>query len=1521
MTKMFFQKGVSTLFRNYQLFLFLTLLFSTTIFSQTIIDVQVSSGNDDAEERLSNGKISRGSSDLEIYNDRSDQEIGIRFQNVSIPQGATITNAYIQFSVDETNESGAIVIGVAGEDIDNSPGFSSASFNISTRTKTSASIENWSPPNWSPVDARGPDQRTPDLAAIVQEIIDRGGWSSNNSMSFILYKPSSVSSTSKNRTARSYNKSASKAPTLHVEFTTVLPQEIDITGNGVSITSGDSTPIISDDTDFGSLDVASGIASHTFTINNTGTADLTLSNPVLTGDISDFIITANPSSLVIPSGSTIFTVEFDPTVIGTRTATISIANNDLDENPYTFTIQGVGVDTSIYPSSISAGDDWSYLDNGSNQGTSWSQLGYDDSSWSSGSAELGYGEGDESTTLSFGADANNKHITYYFRKQLTIADPSIYESIDLEAIRDDGMIVYVNGVLVWSDNMPGVFDHTTFSSAIISGAAETTWITTNIENNLVVGTNVIAVEIHQRDGTSSDLSFDFKLSGVVPATEMDIQGLGVSIANGDSTPSSSDDTNFGSENFNTGLASHTFTIENTGALDLNLTGVNPYVVITGDTSEFSLRSNPSTPIISSGSTTFTIDFDPTSLGIKTATISILNDDSDENPYTFLIQGTGIDNTPIFPSSISSGDTWTYLDNGSNQGTVWSQLGFDDSAWSQGDAELGYGDGGETTVVSYGPSSTNKYITTYFRKELTISDPSIFTSIDLEAIRDDGMVVYLNGVEVWRDNMPTGTISSTTFANGAIGGSDESTFISNNITNSFVVGTNVIGVEIHQSNLTSSDISFDFTLTGVSGTSPEPSSIVAGDLWKYLDDGSNQGTSWTSTAFDDSSWIVGNAEMGYGDGGENTVVSFGPNSSDKYVTTYYRKSFSISDPSVFTSIDLEAIRDDGMVVYLNGSEIWRDHMPTGTISNTTLASSPAIAGTDETTWITNNISSSGLVVGTNVIAVEIHQQSVTSSDTSFDFKLTTSTVPVGATQVVRGPYLQTGTDTSIIVRWRTSVATDTKVNYGTSLASLSASVSDASLTTEHEIQISGLTAGTKYYYNIEDTNGVYLIENNDTFIQTAPTPGDATTFVRAWILGDAGTSGNDTYGDDQEEVRDAYYNYVSTTSQFPNQTDMMLFLGDNAYNSGTDTEYQKGLFDIYDTQLRKTTAWSCIGNHDAGSASSTSQSGVYYDIFSFPKEAEAGGSASSTEAYYSFDYANIHFIVLDSQTTDTTFRNIQETWVTNDIGATTQDWIVAIFHHPPYTKGSHDSDTESQLVYMRENFLPILEAGGVDLIMSGHSHSYERSKFINGRTGSNNNDALNSGQPGAGVTVGVNGNLSGRGDTTDGAYIKTTSDPAGAVYITTGSAGKATSGNVNHAAMYYSVLDIGSTILEIEADGSGGQNMNVKFLSDDNHDYNFAINDHFTINKPGGSSSREAANDVNINDEESFNLYPVPTPDILNVVIKNDEKLMSVNFYNKTGLLVKESKHDKVNVNKMKPGMYVVEIVTDKNKYYQSIIIE
>ncbi len=175
------------------------------------IEVRVSSGNDDAEEEVSDGDMDLSSSDLELISEGSNaQRVGIRFAATNIPQGVTITRAYVQFQVDET-DNGTTALTIHGQNADHAASFTSSAFNISSRALTTASVA-WAPPAWNSVGAAGLDQRTPDLTAVIQEIVSRPGWQSGNALALVITGTGE-------RTAESYNGDASAAPLLHVEWT------------------------------------------------------------------------------------------------------------------------------------------------------------------------------------------------------------------------------------------------------------------------------------------------------------------------------------------------------------------------------------------------------------------------------------------------------------------------------------------------------------------------------------------------------------------------------------------------------------------------------------------------------------------------------------------------------------------------------------------------------------------------------------------------------------------------------------------------------------------------------------------------------------------------------------------------------------------------------------------------------------------------------------------------------------------------------------------------------------------------------------------------------------------------------------------------------------------------------------------------------------------------------------------------------------------------------------------------------
>ncbi len=765
--------------------------------------------------------------------------------------------------------------------------------------------------------------------------------------------------------------------------------------------------------------------------------------------------------------------------------------------------------------------------------------------------------------------------------------------------------------------------------------------------------------------------------------------------------------------------------------------------------------------------------------------------------------------------IAAGTKWKYLDNGTDQGTAWRANSFSDVAWAAGNTELGYGDGDEATVVSFGGNASSKFITTYFRKAFNVVNPTNYSAITFDLLLDDGAVVYLNGVEVYRQNMPAGTILFSTLASAAAGdpgvpAENAWTTIPSSPTllSALQTGRNIIAVEVHQNSITSSDISFNFRFTGQTTLT---SYIEANNVaWKFLDNGTDQGTAWRATAFSDATWVSGNAELGYGDNDEETMVSFGANASSKYITTYFRKAFTIA--SIPSSLSLDLVCDDGAVVYLNGVEVYRQNMQSGTILFSTLAS--AAAGDpgvpSETAWTAATLNPASLVVGNNVIAVEIHQNSITSSDISFNLRLTDNNSSGPTPVVTRGAYLQMLGTNSITIRWQTDIASNSKVDFGTTM-SYGTSASNATNTTEHEVQLTGLTANTKYFYRI-GTSTTFIQGTASNFFKTG-IASNATNFT-VWATGDYGVSSGGF--PDQIAVRNAYQTYVGATP-----ADFWLWLGDNAYNSGTATEFTSNVFNVHADLLKSLPFFPSLGNHDYANVGylptnpSSTASGTnfeYFSAFTMPTSAELGGVVSGTEKYYSYNYGNAHFVVLDSYGSLNNLGSAMYNWVQSDLQANTKKWIVCYFHHPPYTKGTHDSDSEVELIDIRQNITPLLESFNVDLVLSGHSHVYERSYFLRGHTGLENSLVSSM------ILNNTLGNVSPY-------YKKYATGGVGTVYVVCGNSGQGgivgVAGSWPHDAMIkHDNSTRGSMLMTFAAN-----DLSVKFL-----DINGVVQDDFKIVK-------------------------------------------------------------------------------------------
>jgi hypothetical protein len=721
-----------------------------------------------------------------------------------------------------------------------------------------------------------------------------------------------------------------------------------------------------------------------------------------------------------------------------------------------------GFRASAESSLVSTGAVWRYLDTGVDQGTTWITPSFDDSLWAAGPAQLGFSSGpaenDEATFLSRTSALGETNITFYFRHAFDVPDTSLYTNLIVRLRRDDGAVVYLNGVEVFRSNLPeGPIGYSTLASLAQDDGSGIFARPVN-HSLLVDGNNLLAVEVHQNALTSSDISFDLELAGNVT-----FQPPTVTIA------SPVDGAVIGSSNV--------VVTANASDTDGSVTMV-----------EF-LVNGVSAGIATSPPFTFThVNTTPGTYSLTAVAIDSTGVNATSAPVTI----------SVVPWLVPSSAEWKYLDDGSEPGTAWIVRGFNDSGWSNGVAQLGFGEGDETTLLRrFSELTGTNGIAYYFRHAFTVANPSAITTLSLRLLRDDGAIVYLNGTEVFRSNMPTGAVNSATLASGV---AEDSFLRAVRVPPHLLVsGLNVIAAEVHQVNLTSSDVSFDLELlpdlaprppvaliaapadnaglsgptnltvtvvatdiddaitsvglyldgrltetslsepysfqlanllgnhvlsaiaidsTGLSVTSAPvrigiaraTSLIATGAVWKYLDTGVDQSANWRTPGFNDSLWLTGMGRFGTNDPGLSTVIRIRTAAGQPSPTAYFRHYFPVTNAPSYTNLAFRVLRDDGCIAYLNGTEIFRMNMPTGTVTFNTF-SPMAVGGADETTFYPTNVSASLLVNGTNVLAVELHQASGTG-DAGFDLGLT----GIGVPPVTVPPISIRHSPTGVVVTW-------------------------------------------------------------------------------------------------------------------------------------------------------------------------------------------------------------------------------------------------------------------------------------------------------------------------------------------------------------------------------------------------------------------------------------------------------------------------------------------------------------------------
>jgi hypothetical protein len=413
----------------------------------------------------------------------------------------------------------------------------------------------------------------------------------------------------------------------------------------------------------------------------------------------------------------------------------------------------------------------------------------------------------------------------------------------------------------------------------------------------------------------------------------------------------------------------------------------------------------------------------------------------------------------------------------------------------------------------------------------------------------------------------------------------------------------------------------------------------------------------------------------------------------------------------------------------------------------------------------------------------------------------------AISLVRAPYIQNAGHDTMTIRWMTDTAVESHVDFGSAVGNLTATAGSIAKVVHHEVVLTGLSSDTRYFYQVSDEFGPLAGDDADHYFDTHPTPG-ANVPTRIWVVGDSGDCSNRPERCSIVQAnKAAYLGFVGAQ-----RANVMLLLGDNAYPSGTEEEYTLAFFDMFPDVLRNTPSWSAIGNHDLVTSNS------YYEAFTHPTAGEAGGYPSGTEHFYSFDRGNVHFIALRYKWELTPGLD-QYDWLEQDLLQNDANFTIVTIHVSPYSKGSHDSDVGgvgTSAFDLRATIIPLLEDHGVDLVLTGHSHGYERSVLIDGHYGLSPTCAAGQCFVDGSDGVPVAG---------EGGYTKAGTGPAphqGTVYAVVGNGSMSwTDAQMgDHPVMATRVGEVGSLVVDINGLQLDGYMV----------DQFGAVRDHFRITK-------------------------------------------------------------------------------------------
>ncbi len=688
-----------------------------------------------------------------------------------------------------------------------------------------------------------------------------------------------------------------------------------------------------------------------------------------------------------------------------------------------------------------------------------------------------------------------------------------------------------------------------------------------------------------------------------------------------------------------------------------------------------------------------------------------------------------DNTAILARDAE----WRYYDQGELTDEAWKTADFDDSAWAIGKAPLGFGDDvSETdptlpigTVIGFGDDPANKHMTSYFRTTVEVADLSGVADLEIYVHVDDGAVVYFNGVEAFRRGIDEGV--EVVYDTGAKFKPKEETFV---IPASLLqAGANIIAAEVHQDDGDSSDLWFELGITPVAAQSTGPAenlTVLARDAeWSYYDQGELTDASWKNVDFDDSAWATGVAPLGFGDDYSETdpslpigtVIGFGPDAADKYMTSYFRTTVEVPDLTGYAGLEIYVHVDDGAVIYVNGVEAFRKGIDEGIA---VVYDTPAKFKPKEETFVAPI---AALQTGTNVIAAEVHQDGGDSSDLWFELGAVALAAPKAgaaaeAVVTLPDPNAPLGEVTKVTITfagdvltakgftWYTTFAsansdlqvvekTDAEPNFDDALKFAGRYQISTNSKTEvvHKAEAVGLKPSAEYYFRVGDES-LNLWSATGSF--ATATADSAFTFINL----------ADSQAKNEEEAILAANTFIKSIETVQD-AEFMVINGD-LVDTGMNEMQWDWLIGHGEEMFLNTTYMPIAGNHDEDKNS-------FYEHFDL---VPAPFSATETGVYYSFDYKNAHFIMLNNNEDSPEYADFtpaQIQWLKGDAAAAKAngaEWLIAVVHKGPYTTSNHATDIDIMGANgVRTLVAPLLAQLDIDLVLQGHDHIYARSKPI------------------------------------------------------------------------------------------------------------------------------------------------------------------------------------------------------------------